>query len=118
MREGRLNAGRAVRRAAAGPTPRPKDINVCTMGISPAVGMTNSVPVNASARVQDIPLTLGVTAGNNHALTAPSKQTSTTYSGITVFDRRHKDFNQTIQIDTRDSESSLSVSESTGDTAS
>src|SRR5919198_1219470 len=98
-REGTLNAGRVVRSAAAGPTPRPKDINVCTMGISPAVGMTKSVPVNARTSVQGRPSMLGVTAGNNHARTAPSKQTKTTYSGISPLESRHNDFNQATQID-------------------
>src|ERR1041385_1427943 len=118
MREGRLNAGKAVRRAAAGPTPRPKDIKVCTMGISPAVGMTNSVPVNANKSVQDIPFTAGVTAGNSHARTAPSKQTKIMYSGITPFDSRHNDLNQRIQIDVSSSDSCGSLTASTGDSVS
>src|SRR5882724_11988263 len=103
-RDGRLKAGRVVRSAAAGPTPRPKDSNVCTMGISPAVGITKSVPVNASARVHGIPFTLGVTAGNNHARSAPSKQTKITTSGISRLESPHNDFIQSVQIDPPNSE--------------
>lgn len=39
--------GRVTSSAAAGPTPRPKDIMVCTIGISAAVRIMNNVPATA-----------------------------------------------------------------------
>lgn len=46
-REGRLIDGRVIKRAAAGPPPSPKDINVWMIGISAAVGMTKIIPAIA-----------------------------------------------------------------------
>ena len=48
--EGRLIAGSVVNRIPAPKGPSPADVRACTMGTSPAVGITNSVPPTASAR--------------------------------------------------------------------
>jgi len=53
--EGRLTAGSVIMSAPAGPAPIPKATIACTMGTSPAVGMTNGVPATAIATIQNIP---------------------------------------------------------------
>ena len=82
--EGRLTAGNVISKAAAGPTPSPKDINVCTTGISAAVGMTKSVPAIARPITARILLPQsGPTAGKGQVRAAPRTNTTivSLYSG-------------------------------------
>jgi hypothetical protein len=74
--EGRLIDGSVTKSAAAGPTPNPNAIRVCIMGISAAVGITNSVPVTArSITVKILFDKDGPIVGNNHTRTAPNRNT-------------------------------------------
>ena len=45
--DGKLTAGSVINNASAGAIPMPASIIVCTIGISPAVGMTNKHPHQA-----------------------------------------------------------------------
>jgi hypothetical protein len=49
-------AGKVTISAAAGPTPSPKPIRVCTIGISAAVGIANKVPVTARIMIARAPV--------------------------------------------------------------
>lgn len=81
--DGTLTGGSVISNAAAGPTPTPSASIACTIGTSPAVGITNSIPAMAKATIHSAALpTSGATYGNSHARAAPSSSTSTMYSGI------------------------------------
>lgn len=74
--DGRLMTGRVNRSAAAGPAPKPAAISVCAMGISPAVGMTNSNPAKAKPIIaRELLPQSGLIVGNNQARTPPRIKT-------------------------------------------
>src|SRR3546814_3036023 len=80
--DGRLTGGSVISNAAAGPAAMPSASMAWTIGTSPAVGMTNSVPASASPNIHKTWLsTPGPTWGNSQARAAPSSSTSTMYSG-------------------------------------
>lgn len=62
--EGKLIAGNVINKAAAGPFPKPNARNEAIIGISAAVGMTNSIPNKENINMARTPLLIVV--GNIH----------------------------------------------------
>jgi len=88
--EGMLMGGSVMRRAAAGPTATPSASIACTMGTSPAVGITKRAPALANTNIQiKESSTSWPMCGKSQARTAPNARTSTRYSGIKRMDIRY-----------------------------
>src|SRR5471032_1458962 len=75
--DGRLMLGSVISSATAGAVPMPRVIMVCTIGISAAVGITNSVPMIASGTSHSRLLAMAPSmCGNTQTRTAPSTSTA------------------------------------------
>lgn len=76
--DGKLIAGSVIRSAAAGPPPRPNAMKVWIIGISAAVGITNSMPpiANKIMRIHVLAAVKSI-CGNKNPRTAPMSRTDT-----------------------------------------
>src|SRR6266571_5643746 len=87
--EGRLSAGNVRIRAPTGPAPTPAASRPWMMGISPAVGITNSVPTTANSTTATSPhAAKAPPTGNSQPRRPPSSSTTTRYSGSNLIDNR------------------------------
>jgi len=76
--DGRLIGGSVISSAPAGPAPIPSESIACTIGTSPAVGITKRVPASAKIAIHQSVLPIsGPICGKSHARVAPRNRTRT-----------------------------------------